>query len=91
MSLFSKLFGAGSKPEPEVQAEIYKGFRIVPDPQSCEGGYRLGARIEKEIAGEVKVYDLRRADVLRSVEDAEGFSVRKAKQVIDEQGEAIFG
>ncbi len=91
MSLFSKLFGGGkSKPEPEAEAEVYEGFRIIPAPQSESDGYRLGARIEKEIDGEVKVHHLLRADVIRSLEEAHAFSIRKAKQVIDEQGERIF-
>ncbi|WP_294622830.1 HlyU family transcriptional regulator [uncultured Roseovarius sp.] len=91
MSLFSKLFGGGKpKPEPEAEAEVYEGFRIIPTPQSESDGYRLGARIEKEIDGEVKVHHLLRADVIRSLEEAQAFSIRKAKQVIDEQGERIF-
>lgn len=88
MSLLSRLFGGGAKPEPKV--EIYKDFRIFPEPQSGEGGYRVGARIEKEIAGEVKVHTLRRADVILNLEDAEAYCVRKAKQMIDEQGDRIF-
>jgi len=93
MSLFSKLFGGGKskpKPEPEFDTETYEGFRITPAPRQENDGYRLGARIEKEIDGEVKVHHLLRADVLRSLEEAHRFSVMKAKQVIDEQGERIF-
>ena len=94
MSLWSKLFGGGggskSNARPEPEAETYKGFIIFPEPQRGEGGYRVGARIEKEIAGEVKVHQLLRADAILNVDDAAAFSVRKAKQVIDEQGERIF-
>jgi len=39
----------------------------------------------------VKPHHLMRADTLGSIEEAEAFSIRKAKQVIDEQGDAIFG
>ena len=93
MSLFSKLFGGGkpkAEPEAEAEAETYEGFRIVPTPQSESDGFRLGARIEKEVDGEVKVHHLLRADVIRSLEEAQAFSIRKAKPVIDEQGERIF-
>ncbi|SHK96318.1 hypothetical protein SAMN05444414_10363 [Roseovarius marisflavi] len=94
MSLWSKLFGGGgsgnSNARPEPEAETYKGFLIFPEPQPGEGGYRVGARIEKEIAGEVKVHQLLRADAILNIDDAAAFSVRKAKQVIDEQGERIF-
>ena len=89
MSLLSKLFGGDAKPEKEP--EVYKDFRIFPEPQSGQGGYRLAARIEKEIDGKVKVHQLLRADTIQSVEEAEAFSIRKAKQVIDEQGDGIFG
>ncbi|MEM7722333.1 MAG: HlyU family transcriptional regulator [Pseudomonadota bacterium] len=89
MSLFSKLFGGGSKPEPDP--EIYKDFRIFPEPVSGQGGYRLGARIEKEIDGELKTHHLVRADRIQSADEAAEFSIRKAKQVIDEQGDRLFG
>ncbi|MRU16480.1 hypothetical protein FDP25_13640 [Roseovarius sp. A21] len=91
MSLFSKLFGGGKpKPEPEAETETYEGFRITPAPQTDKEGFRVAARIEKEIDGEVKVHQLVRADTLRSLDEAQEFSLRKAKQLIDQQGERIF-
>ena len=91
MSILSRLFGGGAKREaPEAPAETYNGFRIIAAPQEAEGGYRVGARIEKEIGGEAKVHHLMRADVLPDRDEAEKVSVRKAKQVIDEQGDALF-
>jgi len=92
MSILSRLFGGGAKPEARAEvAETYKGCRITAAPEATEGGYRVVARIEKEIGGEVKPHHLMRADTLGSIEEAEAFSIRKAKQVIDEQGDAIFG
>ena len=32
-----------------------------------------------------------RADQIADAEEAEAFSIRKAKQLIDEQGDALFG
>ena len=90
MSILSRLFGGKPKAEPEAQPEIYKDFRIFPAPQATDGGYRVAARIEKDIAGEVKVHQLLRADTIASLDEARAFCVRKAKQVIDEQGEAVF-
>ena len=90
MSILSRLFGGKAKAEPEDEVEIYKGFRILPAPQAAEGGYRVAARIEKDIDGEVQVHQLMRADTIASLDEARAFCVRKAKQVIDEQGEAIF-
>lgn len=89
MSLFSKLFGGGGKPAKEP--ELYKEFRIFPEPQSGSGGYRLAARIEKEVEGETKTHQMIRADQIQDAEEAKAFSIRKAKQLIDEQGERLFG
>jgi hypothetical protein len=89
MSLLSRLFGGGSGSGKEP--ELYKDFRIFPEPQQAQGGYRIAARIEKDVDGETGRHDLLRADICQSAEEAERFSIMKAKQVIDEQGEAIFG
>ncbi len=89
MSLFSKLFGGGSKPGPDpVQ---YEGFDIFPDPMPEGGKFRLSARIEKTLDGERKTHRVIRADVFESREQADSVSLAKAKQVIDEQGDKLFG
>ena len=88
MSLFSKLLGRGkSAPEPEA----YNGFRIFPEPVKESGGYRLAARIEKEIDGEVKTHEMIRADMFNSLEQANEGTITKAKMMIDQMGDRIFG
>ena len=89
MSILKTLFGGGAAPE--ATPETYEGFAITPQPAKESGGYRLGARIEKEIGGEVKSHDLIRADTFQSLDEANSAAIRKAKQVIDEQGEQLFG
>ncbi|WP_298851950.1 HlyU family transcriptional regulator [uncultured Ruegeria sp.] len=89
MSLFAKLFGSSEKSEPEPVS--YKGFDVFPDPVAEGGKYRLSARIEKTIDGDRKTHVVIRADVFESRDQAESFSIAKAKQVVDEQGERIFG
>jgi len=89
MALFSKLFGGGSSP-PEPEPEIYQDFRIYIEPINDGSSYRLAARIEKTIDGELKTHQLVRADTFQSAEQAEKPSLAKAKQVIDEQGDGIF-
>jgi hypothetical protein len=89
MSILSRLFGGGSTPEPEP--ETYKDFRIFPAPQSDAGGYRIAGRIEKELDGEMKSQSFLRADICQSREEAENLSILKAKQIIDEQGDRMFG
>lgn len=88
MSLFSKLFGGGDTPAPEP--ETYEGFAIYPDPMPEGRQYRLQARIEKEVGGEVKSHTVIRADVFESRDAAEAAAIVKAKQVIDEQGDRLF-
>jgi hypothetical protein len=88
MSIISRLFGGGATPEPEP--ETYKGFNIFPAPQSGEGGFRIAGRIEKEIDGEVKSHDFLRADTMQSKDECARFTVVKAKQIIDEQGDRLF-
>lgn len=85
MSLFSKLFGGGSQPEPE--RETYEGFTITPTPAREGSRFRIGATIEKD----GKTHHLIRADMLETLEDANAASLRKAKQMIDEQGQRLFG
>lgn len=88
MSLLSKLFGGAGPKQPEPVE--HKGFRIFPEPEKVSGGYRIGARIEKDIGGEIQSHQMIRADVLNTQEAAFDASVGKARQMIDEQGEAIF-
>lgn len=88
MSLLKRLFGGGAPAEAE--AEVYQDFRIIPTLQKESDGYRISARIEKDVNGETKVHSLIRADTIASLEDATSATIAKAKQVIDEQGDALF-
>ena len=93
MSILKRLFGgkgdAGGAAE-SGPAVDYKGFRITPMPAKEASGYRIGARIEKDVDGETRVHDLIRADTIADRQAAEEASVAKARQVIDEQGERVF-
>lgn len=89
MSIFKKLFGGGAEPEPEHVT--YQGFRIIATPISEGGTYRVSALIEKDFDGETRSHKLVRADTVQGLDAAQEASVRKAKQVIDEQGDRIFG
>ncbi len=89
MSILSKLFGGGA-PKPEAKPEDYKGFAITPAPKNEGGRFRVGARLEKEIDGELKSHTLIRADMLDDLASAVDTSTRKAKQMIDEQGDRLF-
>lgn len=92
MSFWKKLFGASTS-EPATKAEPieYKGFTIRPEPFSEGGQYQTCAIVTKEIGGEMKEHRLVRADRFPSLDDATDTSLRKARQVIDEQGDRLFG
>lgn len=92
MSFLKKLFGGGGgESENTTDAtEEYEGFKITAQPSSEGGSYRVGALIEKNVDGETRQHTLIRADTIQGLEAAQAASVRKAKQVIDEQGDRIF-
>ena len=91
MSLLSRLFGGGggaAKPAPEP--EVYNGFHIYPEPAKAPGGYRVAARIEKDVDGATRTHHLIRADILNSEDAARDHTLRKATQLIDQMGERLF-
>ncbi len=89
MNFLSRLFGASAAKAPEPV--LHKDYRIFPQPIKESGVYRIAARIEKEIGGEVKVHNLIRADTRSSLDEATGATIDKAKQAIDQLGDALFG
>lgn len=87
MPFWSRLFGSKPETPPPAQGEEYKGFRITPAPGREGGQYRVGAVIEKD----GRRHMLIRADTMASLDDANAISLAKARQMIDEQGERLFG
>ena len=87
MSIFKKLFGGGGSSAPETKSETYKDFTITPTPIREGSRFRISALIEKD----GRTHTLIRADVLEDLTAANEASVNKAKQMIDEQGERLFG
>ena len=90
MSIWKKLFGGSEAPKPAAEAIDYEGFRIIPQPMSEDGGFRICAIIEADVDGETRTHRLIRADVIRDADEAREASVAKAKQMIDQQGARIF-
>ena len=77
--------GAGAEPLE------YNGYLIRPTPYARGGGYQTCGVITKEVAGDVKEHSFVRAETHPSRDAAIEFSVAKAKQLIDEQGDRLFG
>ena len=92
MGFLKKLFGGGASARTPSEADLdsYQGFTIVADPVPEGGQYRLAGTISKEMDGETKDHRLIRADIFTSRDEAVQFTLRKARQVIDEQGERMF-
>ena len=92
MGILKSLFGGGSK-QPALREKMavdYRGFRIVPAPAQQPNGWRIGAMITKEIEGEIWTHHMIRADVFAEEDFVIELTIRKAKLVIDEQGEKIL-
>lgn len=93
-SFFSKLFGGWSSDDnagPKLGDPIaHEGLiiRAAPEPEGSQ--FRLAGVIIKETdAGELERKFVR-ADVFSSHDEAIEFTVRKGKQIIDEQGKRLF-
>lgn len=94
MSFLKKLFGGGDKAPSMVKPveEVdYKGFQIATTPMDEGGQFRVCAIISKDVDGEMKTHKLIRADLCASAEEASTIALRKAQQMIDEQGVRILG
>jgi len=90
MSFLKRLFGGKSAEETVGKPEEHKGFTIRATPFSQEGQFQTCGVISKEIGGEVKEHRFVRADRFPSADLAAEHALRKGRQIIDEQGEAIF-
>ena len=88
---FSKLFGGGGeKQEQAFEAETYEGFVIVPKPVANAGAYNIAGRIHKEGDPDGPCHNFIRADTFPSAEEAVRFTIIKAKQIIDQQGDRLL-
>ncbi|WP_157020361.1 HlyU family transcriptional regulator [Mesorhizobium xinjiangense] len=93
MSILKKLFGGGGEREEESGGEEieHNGFRIRATPFKEGGQFQTCAVVTKEIGGALMEHRLIRADRFPDQEDAVAASLRKAKQMVDEQGDRMFG
>lgn len=73
-----------------AEAVDYKGYQIYPSPQRTGGGWNTAGVISKSFEDGVKEHRFIRVDTHTSQDDAVAFSVTKAQQIIDEQGDRIF-
>jgi hypothetical protein len=93
MSFWSALFGRRSGPESAKLSDPveYKGFVIRAAPYKNDAGqYQTAGVISREIDGARKEHRFIRADAYASYDDAVAFTLNKARQIVDLQGERIF-
>lgn len=87
MSFWSKLFGGGGGASaPEAEPETYKDFELRAEPMPEGGQFRLAGTVSK---GD-KTHKLIRADLFPDKDQCNAAFSRKARQVIDEQGDRLF-
>jgi hypothetical protein len=83
--------GGGAAEEAAMPAVEYKGYRIRPAPYLTNGQYQTAGVIQKDAADGVKEHRFIRAETHPSKDDAAAFAITKAKQIIDQQGDRVFG
>jgi hypothetical protein len=93
LSFLKSLFGGArsGRPEPAAEPVEYKGFRITPAPYAASGGFQTAGTIAKDFPEGAREHRFVRAETHPSRDDAAAFAVRKAQQIIDEQGDRLFG
>ncbi len=93
MSFLKKLFGGGKTQAPEAPgpSETHDGFTIVATPYEANGRWQLCGIISREQNGVLQEHRFVRADNFGSRGEAEEMTLFKARQIIDQMGERIFG
>ena len=92
MSFWKKLFGGTADGAPSVAKSIeHAGFRIEAQPYREAGQFQVAGVISREIDGAVKQHRFVRADRFATLEEAADFALMKGRQIIDQQGDRLFG
>ncbi len=93
MSFLSAMFGrlAGAPAEQASEPVEYNGYIIRAAPYKNDGGqHQTAGIIEREIGGVRQEHRFIRADVFASYDQAVRFTLGKARQIVDLQGERMF-
>lgn len=91
MSFWKRLFGGGGAEAPAAGKEVeHKGFAVRAAPFKQDGQWQCSGVVSKEIDGALKEHKFIRADRFASLDDAIDISLRKGRQLVDEQGERMF-
>ncbi|MAW89330.1 MAG: hypothetical protein CMJ42_22650 [Phyllobacteriaceae bacterium] len=93
MSFLKRLFGGGNSETSATKAETseYKGYLLTPMPKAEGGMYRLQGLVSLGEGEARREHMLIRADMFPGEADASEAFLRKARLLIDQQGESLFG
>ena len=95
MSFWKSLFGFGRKQSSETAARAkqaeHKGFTIEARPYQEGGQYQTAGVISKDVGGVRREHRFVRADRFTTLDDAVEFCLSKGRQIVDEQGDRLFG
>ena len=89
-SLKSLIGGGDGQAAKAADPVEYNGFQILPAPERRDGGWNTAGVITKIVDGEPKEQHFIRVDTHSNIDDAISFSITKAQQIIDEQGDSLF-
>ncbi len=90
---FRRLFGGGGASGGGGKAAdpvVYNGYIIRPAPKQGDSHYNIAGTIVREDDPEGEAHKFIRADTYATVEDAVTWTVRKARQIIDERGDSLI-
>ena len=97
MSFLKSLLGlgtaagrSGSGTPATVQTAEHGGCRIEAQPYPADGQFQVAGLISKQIDGVRREHRFVRADRFATRDQAADFSVTKARQIIDQQGDRLF-
>ena len=99
MSFLKNLFGLGKSENggdakgsaAAVASAEHKGFLIEARPYAADNQFQCAGLIWKEIEGTRREHRFVRADRFSTRDEAASFSLTKARQIIDQQGDRLFG
>jgi hypothetical protein len=95
LSFLKSLFGLGTKQGGETAATAkqaeHKGFIIEARPYKEGGRYQTAGVISKDVEGIRKKHKFIRADSFTTLDEAADFALSKGRQIVDEQGDRLFG
>lgn len=93
MSFLKSLFGGKKEPAAPagpVKTIEHNGFTIHATPYQDGGQYQLCGVVEKQVDGALRSHRFVRADRFPGIDEAADFTLVKGRQLVDQQGEAIF-